>query len=325
MIVDFHNHFFPKAYLDEIAKGQAKASATTDADGRTIMYTNGDYNIIVEEHHNGAARVAAMDAAGVDMQCLTMTVPGVHSEEPKMGIRLAQIVNDGFAQVMSDFPGRYTSLAILPLQDPAASAIELERAVTQNGLTGGMLFSHINGISLDDQRFWPLYEKAEALNVPLFVHPIVPNHIGALGDYRLVAIEGFLFDTSTAASRLIFSGVCERFSNLTWILAHLGGTLPFLAERMDRGFEVYPECREHLTQPPSNYLKKMYLDTFPHTPMAIEYTAKFSGADKILMGTDYPHQIGDLPGGPETTNRLNLSDAEKALINGGNAIRVLGL
>ncbi|MEM8859089.1 MAG: amidohydrolase family protein [Chloroflexota bacterium] len=266
-----------------------------------------------------------MDAAGIDIQCLTMTVPGVHSEEPEIGIKLAQIVNDGFAQVMSEYPNRYTALAILPLQDPTASVVELERAVTQNRLAGGMLFSHINGDNLDDEKFWPLYEKAAELDVPMFVHPIVPHHIGALADYRLVAIEGFLFDTSTAASRLIFSGVCERFPTLTWILAHLGGTLPFLAERMDRGFEVYPECREHLTKLPSSYLKQMYLDTFPHTPMAIEYTAAFSGADKILMGTDYPHQIGDLPGGPATTNQLNLSDADKALINGGNAVRVLNL
>ena len=323
MILDFHNHFFPAPYLNEIAKGHAKASATTDELGRTLMVTDGDYNIIVEEHHNPVARIAAMDAAGVDMQCLSMTVPGVHSERPAIGVKLAQLVNDGFADIIAQHSTRFTALAILPLQDPQASVIELERAVTQGGLRGGTLFSHINGKNLDDVAYWPLYEKAIELDVPLFVHPIIPVHIGAMRDYRLVAVEGFLFDTSIATSRLIYGGVLERYPTLTLILAHMGGTLPFLAERMDRGFEVYPECRTHISQPPSVTLRQMYMDTFPHTPKAIQYAIDFAGADKVLMGSDYPHQIGDLPGAITTISELPISEHDKTLILGKNARRVL--
>ena len=325
MILDFHNHFFPANYLQELAKGEADASVQQDDQGRTIMITDGDYNIIVEEHHNPAARVAAMVAAGVDMQCLTMTVPGVHSEQPAIGIKLAQIVNDGFAEVMDQYPERFTALAALPLQDPKAAVTELDRAVTQGNLRGGTLFTHINGKQLDHADFWPLYAKAVELNVPLFVHPIVPEHIGAMRDYRLVAVEGFLFETSIAVSRLLYGGVLQEFPQLTLVLAHMGGTLPFLAERMDRGFEVYPECRQKIAEPPSLALRQMYMDTFPYSHKAIEFAIEFAGADKVLMGSDYPHQIGDLPGGVATIRELAISEADKALVLGENAQRLLAL
>ncbi|MEM7336413.1 MAG: amidohydrolase family protein [Chloroflexota bacterium] len=323
MIIDFHNHFFPKPYLLELAKGEAKASVEYDANGRTIMVTDGDYNIIVPEHFDPVARIAAMDEAGVDMQCLTITVPGVHSETPRMGVKLAQIVNDSFADICQTHSDRFAAMAVLPLQDGEASVKELERAVTQGSLRGGLLFTHINGTPLDDEMYWPLYEKAVELDVPLFVHPIVPNHIGLMRDYRIVAIEGFLFETSVAVSRLIFGGVLERYPDLTLALAHMGGTLPFLAERMDHGYEVYPECRTKLSTPPSHALKKMFMDTFPHAQKAIEYTINFAGSDKLLMGTDYPHQIGDLPGGVSTINDLDITDAAKQQILGGNAKRLL--
>ncbi|HFC12175.1 MAG TPA: hypothetical protein ENJ56_04970 [Anaerolineae bacterium] len=325
MIIDFHNHFFPKAYLEAISAETTRASTTTDAQGNLLIVTDGDYSIIVEEHHNPAARVAAMDAAGCDMQVLTITVPSVHSEKSAEGIRLAQIVNDGLADACAQFPNRFCALAALPLQNPAASVIELERTVTQANLRGGLLFSHINGDNLDNPKFWPLYEKACELDVPLFIHPIIPAHIGALRDYRLVALEGFLFDTSLALSRLIYSGVLERFPQLQLVAAHLGGTLPFLSERMDRGFAVYPECRQHISQPPSTYLRRIFMDTFPHSQQATQFAIDFAGADKILMGSDYPHQIGDLAGGISTITDLAISDTDKALILGGNANRLLKL
>ena len=325
MVVDFHNHFFPIEYLDFLRRGEADASVEKDGDGRTIMVVDGDYNIIVEEHHNPVARIAALDGAGVDMQCLTMTVPGVHSEAPQTGIKLAQIVNDGFATVSQAHPDRFVALAALPLQDPAAAVQELERAVVQGGLRGGTLFTHVNGRQLDDPAFLPLFAKAVELDVLLFIHPIVPAHIGAMREYRLVAVEGFLFETSIALSRLIYGGVLEQFPTLKLAAAHLGGTLPFLAERMDRGFEVYPECRQKISEPPSHALKRVYMDTFPHSEKAIEFAADFAGADKILMGSDYPHQIGDLPGGVQTIKNTALSQANQNLILGGNAAALLGV
>jgi aminocarboxymuconate-semialdehyde decarboxylase len=322
MIIDFHNHFFPKVYLDELKHGTYLAKVEQNASGQTVMTQNGDYNIIVEEHYDPDARCIALDAAGVDMQVLTMTVPGVHSEAPQQGIRLAQIVNDGFADVIAKYPNRYTALAALPLQDPTSSVIELTRAV-KLGLRGGTLFTHINGVALDDERFLPLFEKAVELDVPLFVHPIVPIHIGLMGEYRIVAVAGFLYETTTALCRMVYSGLLERYPTLKLVAAHMGGTIPFIFERIDRGFAVYPECQVKLPRKPSEYLRKIYTDTFPETQNAIRFTAEFTGYDKILMGSDYPHQIGDLPGGVRTIMNMNISHEDKAKMLGKNTAQLL--
>lgn len=325
MIVDFHNHFFPMSYLQELQKGQSQAKLGRNSDGQLMMSLSGDYSIILETHHNAVARLEAMDAAGVDVQCLTLTVPGVHSEAAAQGVHLARLVNDGFGEIIQQHPSRYTALAALPLQEPAAAVAELERAVTQLGLRGGGLFTHINGQQLDQSAFWPLYEKAVELDVPLFIHPIIPTHIGALGDYRLVAVAGFLYETTTAVLRLIYSGVLERYPGLKLVLSHLGGTAPFLAERADRGFALYPECQGNISRPPSSYLRDLYMDTYPGVPNAIQFAIDFAGADKLVLGSDYPHQIGDLPGSIRTITDLAISEADKGLILGGNAVRLLKL
>lgn len=325
MIVDFHNHFFPMNYLAELEKGQSQAKLERDHTGQLIMVLSGDYSVIMETHHNATARLEAMDAARVDVQCLTLTVPGVHSEAPAQGVHLAQLVNDGFAEIIQQHPQRYTALAALPLQDPTAAVIELDRAVNQLNLRGGGLFTHINGISLDNPQFWPLYEKAVELDVPLFIHPIIPTHIGALADYRLVAVAGFLYETTTAVLRLIYSGVLERYPTLKLVLSHLGGTAPFLAERADRGFDLYPECQGNISRPPSSYLRDLYMDTYPGVPNAIQFAIDFAGADKLVLGSDYPHQIGDLPGSVKTITDLAISEADKALILGQNAAKLLKL
>jgi len=325
MIIDFHNHAFPKSYLDALATGQYQATAERDPSGRLIMAQKGDYNVILPAHYDAGARVAAIDAAGVDMQVLTMTVPGVHGESAGHGRRLAQLVNDGFAEMIAAYPARLTALAALPLQSPQAAVGELERAVTQLGLRGGTLFAHINGTPLDDPGFLPLFEKAVELDVPLFVHPIIPVHIGLMSDYRLVAVMGFLFETTVAAARLVYSGLFEQLPGLKLVLAHLGGTIPFLAERMVRGYEVYEECRANLSQSPMETLKSLYMDTFPGTPEAVGTAVAFAGADKVLMGSDFPHQIGDLPGGVRTIAQVDIGETEKAMILGGNAARLLKL
>lgn len=324
MIIDFHNHFFPRTYLDALSAGPYRASVQ-QTQGEMRMVLDGDYNIIVPEHHDAAVRLNALDSAGVDMQVLSMTVPGVHSETAAHGVKLAQIVNDGFADVIAQFPNRYTALAALPLQDPAAAVHELARAVTQLKLPGATLFTHINGTPLDDDSFLPLYEKAVELGAVLFIHPTIPPHIGLMGAYRIVAVTGFLYETTTALCRLVYSGVLERLPTLKLAAAHMGGTVPFIAERADRGFAVYPECRVKLRRKPSEYLRNIYMDTFPETPNAIRFAAEFVGYDKILMGSDYPHQIGDLPGGVQTIRNMAIGEEEKRMILGENARRLLNL
>lgn len=325
MIIDFHNHLYPQAYLAELEKGNSRAVVERDANGRMRLINTGDYNIIVDGHYVPEARIEAMDAAGVDMQVLTLTTPGVHIEPAERGAALARLVNDSFAEIMARYPRRFTALAALPLQDTAAAVVELERAVSQLGLPGALIFTTINNETIDDGCFWPLYEKAAELNAVLFIHPASPAHIGAMKDYRLVPLVGFLHETTVAIARLVFSGVFERWPELQIVLSHMGGTMPYLAERIDFGYQVYPECQGTVSRPPSHTLKKFYMDTTPYSPQAIQFAIQFAGADKLLLGSDYPHQIGDMPGAVQTIRDLPVSEEEKAGILGGNAARLLGI
>jgi aminocarboxymuconate-semialdehyde decarboxylase len=136
---------------------------------------------------------------------------------------------------------------------------------------------------------------------------------------------GFTFDTTLAAAKLVFSGVVERFPNIKWVLAHLGGAIPYLAERLDRGYYAFEECRANIKRPPSTYLKNFYYDTVNFDPKALQLAIDFAGADRILAGSDYPHQIGSLEKMLESIEALNLAPAAKADILGRNAARLLGL
>ena len=143
--------------------------------------------------------------------------------------------------------------------------------------------------------------------------------------YWLTALVGFLFDTTLATAHLVFAGVPERYPNIRWALTHMGGALPYLAERCDRGFEAFADCRQNISRPPSEYFKQMYFDTVNFNPDAIEFAITFAGADHILAGSDYPHQIGSIPKMLDSLSKINVTDAEREQILGGNAARLLGL
>ncbi|MEM7114824.1 MAG: amidohydrolase family protein [Chloroflexota bacterium] len=325
MIIDFHSHFFPENFLQALAKGETKVQFAKEANGRMHLASPGFQTEIGVGHYDLAERIATMDAAGVDMQCLTPTIPGVHKEETAVGIKLARLFNEGTAAAVAQHPQRFTGLAMLPLQDPAAAVAELDYAVTQLGLKGGALFTNINGRSLDDPAYLPLFAKAVELDVPLWLHPTVPHDIGWMADYRIVVVAGFLHETAVAVCRLIYSGVLEQFPTLKLILSQMGGPLPMLAERIERAYVLYPECQAQLSTSPTTLLKRLYLDTTPHTPEAIQFAVQFVGVDQVLMGSDYPQAIGDIPGAVETIKQLRLSDSDKYKIMGGNIYRLLKL
>jgi len=325
MIIDFHNHFYPPAYLEALRSGSSAVEVTIDEDGNPRIFYPGDYNIAVPGHRDIDYREQVLIEQGVDMQVITLTTPGTHVETPATAARFASLVNDAFAEIVRAKHGRFASLATLPLNDPAASVAELRRACGQLGFRGAMLFSNVNGIGLDDEHFWPLYETANELGAVLYIHPTHPVGVEAMTDFWLMPLVGFLMDTTLAAAKLVFHGIPERFPRIQWALCHLGGAIPYLAERLDRGFEAFRECREHISRPPSDYLRQFYYDTVNFSLPSVQLAIGFAGAGRILAGSDYPHQIGSIPKMRETLSRLNVSDAERAAISGGNAARLLGL
>lgn len=323
--IDFHNHYYPPAYLKELSSGASVVEVSIDQDGNPRIYYPGDYNIAVPGHRDIDYREQVLIQHGVDTQVLTLTTPGTHVETPATAVRLACLVNDCFAAVVQTKRGRFTALATLPLNVPAASVKELQRACRDLGFAGAMLFSNVNGVGLNDERFWPLYEAANDLGAVLYIHPTHPLGVEAMTDFWLMPLVGFLMDTTLAAAKIVFSGIPERFPRIQWALGHLGGAIPYLAERLDRGFHAFSECRANIPRPPSDYLKQFYYDTVNFDPAAVRLAIEFADVDRILAGSDYPHQIGSIPRMLETIGGLNLPAHDEAAILGGNAKRLLGL
>jgi aminocarboxymuconate-semialdehyde decarboxylase len=323
-ILDFHNHFYPPEYLDAIRKGPSNVKVTMDKEGNPLLHYPGDYNIAVPGHRDIEYRTGVLDKAGVEMQVITLTTPGTHIEEPGRAVELARITNDAFARIMSERARRYTSLATLPLNDPQASVREFQRALG-HGFKGAMLFSNVNGESLSHEKYWPLYEIASEKNAVLYIHPTNPVGVEAMTEYWLMPLVGFTFDTTLAAAKLVFSGVLKRFPGIRWVLTHMGGAIPYLAERLDRGYEAFRECRANIDQPPGVYLRQMYYDTVNFNPDAIKFAIRFAGVDHILAGSDYPHLIGSIDKMKSSIESLGLSDVDKGKVLGGNARRLLGV
>jgi aminocarboxymuconate-semialdehyde decarboxylase len=323
-IIDFHNHYYPPAYLDALRSGSSAVEVSIDGDGNPRIYYPGDYNICVPGHRDIGYREKVLMDLGVDTQVLTLTTPGTHVETPATAVKFAALVNDAFAEVVGAKPGRFAALATLPLNDPAASVKELERACRVLGFRGAMLFSNVNGAGLNEERFWPIYEAANDLGAVLYIHPTHPVGVEAMTDFWLMPLVGFLMDTTLAAAKIVFSGIPERFGKIRWALCHLGGAIPYLAERLDRGFEAFSECRAHISRKPSEYLREFYYDTVNFNPGALKLGIAFAGVDHILAGSDYPHQVGSIPKMLETIRDLDVSDADKTAIFGGNAARLLG-
>ena len=324
MIIDVHNHYYPPEYLEAVKKGPANVKLDYGDDGNPRVHYPGDYNILVPGHRDLDYREQVLKDHGIDLQMFTFTTPGVHFEAPATAVRLARDVNDAYGREVKR-RRHFTALATLPLNDPAESVRELERAMSEHGLPGAMVFSNVNGTPLADAAYEPLWKKAHELKALIYIHPAHPASVQGMEDYWLTALVGFLFDTTLAAAHLVFAGVPERYPHIKWMLTHMGGALPYLAERCDRGYEAFADCRRNISKPPTEYFKQFYYDTVNFNPDAINFAIAFAGVEHIVAGSDYPHQIGSIPKMLDAISRIDCSAEEKQMILGGNAAKLLGL
>ena len=325
MIIDVHTHYYPPAYLDALRKGPSNVQVTMDTEGNPRLHYPGDSHIAVPGHRDIEHRLNVYAGHGIDCQVLTLTTPGTHVETPQRAVELARVVNDAFAAEVAKRNGRCLALATLPLNDPAASVKELERACTHLKLKGAMLFSNVNGVALWDDRYRPLYEAADSFGAVLHIHPTSPVGVEAMTKYWLMPLVGFLMDTTLAAAGIVFSGIPVRYPKIKWMLGHLGGAVPYIAERFDRGFRAFAECRKNIDRPPSEYLKQFYFDTVNFDAGALELAIRFAGVGHLLAGSDYPHQVGSLELMLKSLRALAIEEEARAAILGGNAAKLFGL
>jgi len=190
-------------------------------------------------------------------------------------------------------------------------------------LKGACIFTNIVGKTIDKLEFWPIYKLAHILKVPIFVHPIKPANDCIYEEYGLLSVLGFPFETTYTATRLALSGLMEKYSNLIFILSHLGGTLPFLLGRIDDGNRLFKSFQKKINKVPSEYLKQMYLDTASFFIPALNCAYSFWGADKMLLGSDYPYDwVGKLRRCINSIEELDLKIEEKENILFKNAEKI---
>jgi len=325
MVIDVHNHFYPERYIAAIEKGPSFYKVTRDSEGNPVIHSPGDYNVAVPGHRNVQVKLKAMDENGVDKSVFSFTCPGTVVETQERSAELAMMVNDSFAQMSKANSDRLVPLATLPLNNPTAAEKELERAMKTLGFRGAQVFSNVNYVSLSDPMYEGLWKKANELRSVITIHPTYPDGVESMEEFMLMPLIGFLMDTTLAAAKLVFAGVPERYPNIRWVLCHLGGTIPYLAERLDRGYENFPECRKNISRPPSTYLKNFFYDTVNFNPQALQLAIDFAGVGQILAGSDYPHMIGSIPKMNSSIRSLSISQKDRERILGINASELFGL
>ncbi|MEE8443256.1 MAG: amidohydrolase family protein, partial [Dehalococcoidia bacterium] len=260
-----------------------------------------------------------------DMAVLSLPAPSVDNLEIEEGVALAKVINDDISGLVKAHPGRFVGLATLPFRDMDRALEEMDRAIDKLGLKGIFMCANIAGATLDSPEFDPFFQRANERGIPIFIHPTTPAVGDNFKDYRLSPMLGFVFETSIAITRLILAGTLHRYPNLKLTLAHLGGTIPYLIDRLDFCYQAYPECRVNIPNPPSEYLKRVYFDSVCFYKPAIMCALAFAGPDKVLLGSDYPHVIGDMKRAIDIIGDLEIPQQDKAKITGENVTKLLGI
>jgi aminocarboxymuconate-semialdehyde decarboxylase len=270
-------------------------------------------------------RIQDMDAAGVDIAIVSLTCPNVYFGDAATSLRAARHVNDSMAEQQTLRPDRIRWLASIPWQYELLALQELERAL-KSGAVGVMVIANISGANLTDPEFVAIWKEIDRRKLPVLVHPGAPLGIQGMSMDRfgLVPPVGFTFDTTLAFSRMILSGFLDRYPNIKLIAAHGGGTLPYLAGRLDRCHERLPAAQEVISEKPSEYLRRIYYDAVLYSEAALRMCVEVAGTDeRVLYGSDYPHNIGDMSGCLERVDELGGQAAKR--IRGANAMRLFKL
>ncbi|MGH8735226.1 MAG: amidohydrolase family protein, partial [Burkholderiales bacterium] len=268
-------------------------------------------------------RFRDMAAAKVDMQVLSVCPQTfLYAQPPALAAAFARIQNEQLAKLVKTHPGRFQGIATVPMQAPQQAADELRHAMTVLGLRGMQIGSNIAGKNLDDPELEPVWAAAAELGAFILLHPINVAGMDRLGSYYLNNLIGNPLDTTIAAACLVFSGVLERHPSLKICLAHGGGFVPYQAGRFLHGWHVRAEPKKKLPKPPTDSLQRFYFDTIVHSKEVLEFLVGNAGADRVLLGSDYPFDMGTLDCARQV-QALAVSDADKATILGGAAMQLL--
>ena len=292
--IDVHTHMMNSSWVKSIGRSPKYGSVTVN--GNPMIALGGrPYMPVEPEMLNYQKRIDDMNLAGVDLAIVSLSTPSVYWADEHEASRLSQIINKEMSEQQKLFPDRIRFLATLPWQHPNEAKQQLSNAI-ELGAVGVFVGTNIEGIALTDDTLAPIWSEINKLSLPVLLHPSPPADSiqSKLGDYNLIQSVGFVCDTSIAVSRMIFDGFFDRYPDLKLIAAHVGGTLPFIAGRLDACYDFMAPCRQKISRHPSEYLQHIYYDSLGFTPAAIKMCLDVGGSDHVMFGSDYPHLIGHM-------------------------------
>lgn len=326
LAVDLHCHAHTPA-ADELAKKTGKPAADPMArygNPRTQEHQQKLRAQLDRKLTSIEQRLADMDKMGIDVQAVsTSPMQYYYGLEPDLGRQTSRAINERLAEIAASHPDRFVALGTVPMQAPELAVAELEYCMKTLGFRGMEIGTNVAGADLSEGRFDAVFAKAEELGAVIFLHPAGFTEPRRLTEHFLTNVIGNPLDTTVALAHIVFGGVLERHPGLKFVAAHGGGYLGHYPARMDHAYKVRPECHDHIRRPPTSYLKKVYFDTVVFSHAQLEHLVRLWGADHVVIGTDYPYDMGYYRPVDFVNGAQALTRAQKDAIIGGNAAKLL--
>jgi aminocarboxymuconate-semialdehyde decarboxylase len=338
MVIDFQAHIFPPEYLAAMKQldGAVVLEEPDPDSGMSYFYDKTlkcRINTATFQGQNIERRLEHMDELGIDIHVLTIPAPGADRFIGDDAVKIARIANDAIAAICRKHPKRFIGFFTLPTSSVQASLQELERSVNELGLRGFGCFANLNGKGLEREELLPIYERLAKYRLPVYIHPTAPLATEATGiDIMPTLIFGWAFDSTVAMTRLVYGRVLERFPEINFVVADVGGVLAFFAQR---AINIYAGRTEEihrrfgLRENPLDSFRRFYVDTADHPASTLRCVKDFFGVGRMVLGTNYPYGPQDgrllVKNSLAAIDGLDLDDGEKAQILGGNAAAILGL
>jgi aminocarboxymuconate-semialdehyde decarboxylase len=324
-VIDGHRHLMClEAHNLANSLNPAKATSMAGINEASVMVNLGKAPDWIRKMTDFEEHISDMTNAGIDVGVVWPPPPGFYYwAEPSAGSEMARMVNENTSRIVRLHGSRLVGLASLPMQDIERSISELKHAVRNLGLSGVAIASNINGTGLDQDRFLPLFEEIQSLDVPIFIHPDIPFETDRMRDYYLVNLLGYPMDSTLAACQLVFGGILDQYPHLKVCLVHAGGVLPFLLGRIEHGQSVRPETREKCRKTFSSYLRNFYVDSVTFRSETLRFVIAVMPEGHVFMGTDYPFDMAEQH--PVSFIRKAIPDNEELVgqILGKNLARLL--
>ena len=294
MIIDLHNHIIPLTLIDAARREPGRyGMRVEDRNGKIFYERRGKFSELQPGFCNAEAKLAAMDEMGIDVAALSAAPPiFLHHLPVEAAAPAATLINDGIAQFVEKNPARFRGMAYLPMQHPDAAIAELERVVRDYKFKAVEIATSIEGAQLAEPKFRPILRTIEQLGCFVFSHPYQCSAKGGMDDYDFYNLLGFPFDTTLMVSHLMFSGALDELKSLKFVLSHGGGYIPYQIGRLAHGHKLRASTRRDSKTSPAELLRRFYFDALTHDPQAARYLIDKVGADRVVIGTDHPFDMG---------------------------------